>query len=126
VATDCFPSAIHQYAPKNEWIEIRGLNRQSIKSIVNKAFPKQKEFDRSYYEKIISKIQKLTAGNPLHLRYILTEIKNQKMHLSTYDLDNIYPYNGEIEKYYEALWRRLSEISKTISFALTTLDFRLQ
>lgn len=126
VATDCFPSAIHHYAPKNEWIEIEGLNRQSIKSIVNKSFPKQKESDGSYYEKIISKIQKLTAGNPLHLRYILTEIKNQKMHLSTYDLDNIYPYNGEIEKYYEALWRRLPEISKTISFALTTLDFRLQ
>lgn len=126
VATDCFPNAIHQYAPKNEWIEIKGLNRQSIKSIVNKSFPKQEESYGSYYEKIISKIQKLTAGNPLHLRYVLTEIKNQKMHLSTYDLDKISPYNGEIEKYYEALWRRLPEISKTISFALTTLDFKLQ
>ena len=48
------------------------------------------------------------------------------MHLSSYDLDNISPYDGEIEKYYEALWRRLAEISKTISFALTTLDFKLQ
>lgn len=126
VATDCFPNAIHQYAPKNEWIEIKGLNRQSIKSIVNKSFPKQEESYGSYYEKIISKIQKLTDGNPLHLRYILTEIKNRKMHLSSYDLDNISPYDGEIEKYYEALWRRLPEISKTISFALTTLDFKLQ
>lgn len=126
VATDFFPNAIHQYAPKNEWIEIKGLNRQSIKSIVNKSFPKQEESYGSYYEKIISKIQKLTDGNPLHLRYILTEIKNRKMHLSSYDLDNISPYDGEIEKYYEALWRRLPEISKTISFALTTLDFKLQ
>ncbi|GGP06240.1 hypothetical protein GCM10010992_25660 [Cloacibacterium rupense] len=126
VATDCFPNAIQEYAPKNEWIEIKGLNRQSIKSIVNKSFPKQEESYGIYYENIISKIQKLTAGNPLHLRYVLTEIKNRKMHLSSYDLDNISPYDGEIEKYYETLWRRLPEISKTISFALTTLDFKLQ
>ncbi|AZI67476.1 NACHT domain-containing protein [Kaistella daneshvariae] len=126
MATDCFPNAIHQYAPKSEWIEIKGLNRQSIKFIVNKSFPKQEESYGSHYEKIISKIQKLTAGNPLHLRYVLTEIKNRKMYLSTYDLDNISPYNGEIEKYYEAIWRRLPELCKTISFALTTLDFKLQ
>ncbi|WP_312288109.1 ATP-binding protein [Chryseobacterium gleum] len=126
MATDCFPNVIHQYAPKNEWIEIKGLNRQSIKSIINKTFPKQEESYGSYYEKIISKVQKLTDGNPLHLRYIVTEIKNRKMHLSTYDLDNIPPYNGEIEKYYEALWRILPQMSKTISFALTTLDFKLQ
>ncbi|WHF51273.1 ATP-binding protein [Chryseobacterium gotjawalense] len=126
MAIDCFPNAIHQYAPKNEWIEIKGLNRQSIKSIVNKTFPKQEETYGSYYETIISKIQKLTQGNPLHLRYVLTEIKNQKMHLSAYDLDNIPSYNGEIEEYYQVLWRRLPEVSKTISFALTTLEFKLQ
>lgn len=126
IATDSFPNAIHDYAPKDKWIEIKGLNRQSIKSIINKAFPKKERDHGVYDEKIISKIYALTQGNPLHLRYVLSEITNQKMHLSSYDLDKIPPHNGEIEGYYTALWRRLSPLSKTISFALTSLDFKLQ
>ncbi|MBL1220414.1 ATP-binding protein [Chryseobacterium sp. L7] len=126
MATNCFPNIINQYAPRKQWIEIKGLKRESIKKIAIKAFPKDYKIYGTHFETIVSKLSQITKGNPLHLRYVLTEIKNLKKGISEFDLDRIPHYNTEIEDYYKSLWQQLSSLAKTISFALTSLDFKLQ
>src|SRR5690606_34914023 len=73
----------------------------------------------------INKIFNITAGNPLHLRYVLGEIINSGEHISTYNLDKIPPYKGNIQNYYKEIWRQLPDLAKTFCFAITALDFKL-
>ncbi|MDV2442548.1 hypothetical protein CMV00_01875 [Elizabethkingia anophelis] len=126
MATRCFPNLINQYAPREQWIEIKGLKRESIKKIAVKSFPEDSKGYGNHFDKVISKLLEITKGNPLHLRYVLTELKNRGNGISEHALENIPFYNEEIEDYYRGLWQQLPSLAKTISFALTILDFRMQ
>ncbi|MGV4415538.1 MULTISPECIES: ATP-binding protein [Chryseobacterium] len=126
IATHCFPNSIRQLAPKDEWIEIKGLKRDSVKKIACKSFPQDYKLLSYDFDSIVSKLIQVTGGNPLHLRYVLTSIENNGRGISRYDLDTIPHYNNEIEEYYQALWQQLTILAKTMAFALTVLDFKLQ
>ena len=126
LATHSFPNSLLNLAPKEEWIEIRGLNRQAIKNITINKFKIECEVNDSYFETIVSKLVTITAGNPLHLRYVINEVRNYGNNISEYDLDKIPHYNNEIENYYSNLWKQLPTLCKTISYAVVILDFKLQ
>lgn len=126
MAVKCFPNAIFRLNPEDSWIKIKGLSREATEKIVNKTFkPLNKKHDRDIRIKTVDKIYQITAGNPLHLRYVLGEIRNSGEHISQYELDKIPAYNGDIKNYYADMWRQLTSLAKTFCFALTIIDFKL-
>lgn len=125
MATPCFPRIVEQYAPKSDWTEIKGLNRTQVAKIARKAFPDVARKHKEYFRESTDALYELTAGNPLHLRYVITEISNNGRNLSSYDLRRIKPYGNNISNYYAALWNSLSELAQSLCYAITALDFKL-
>ncbi|KUF41653.1 hypothetical protein AS361_17510 [Myroides marinus] len=126
LATHSFPNTLMNLAPKKEWIEIKGLNRQAIKNITINKFKIEHDKNDFNLESIITKLCSITSGNPLHLRYVINEVRNYGSNISEYDLDKIPHYSNEIGDYYSNLWRQLPSLCKTISYAIVVLDFKLQ
>jgi very-short-patch-repair endonuclease len=128
IASHCFPNLVFDLCPAKEWKEIKGLGRKSVDHIVKGSFEdlSKNNYPAGYINKFFSSVFKLTGGNPLHLRYVISEIKNRGGNISAYDLEEIPPYKGDIKLYYEDLWRQLPDLSKTFCFAITSLDFKVQ
>ncbi len=127
IAITAFPNEIYHQHKREDWIEIKGLTREAVLHLVKRnetglRLPEQTEITREFSEALYQK----TAGNPLHLRYVLGEIKNLGMSVHPNDLEEVLPYRNEIGEYYADLWRQLSEISKTICLAIVSLDYKMQ
>ncbi|MDR7666034.1 dsDNA nuclease domain-containing protein [Methanosarcina sp. Z-7115] len=120
------PQMVFDKCPEEQWIEIKGLNEASVKNIILKNNIKLSlSIHESQTETFCERIYELTKGNPLHLRYTLHQLKiNCKNSIVTvYDCENIIPYEKDIEKYYAALWRQLSDESKTIALIISSVTF---
>ncbi len=127
MAVPYLPNVIYQYCSKENWIEIKGLSRKAVEKIVlkHKAELNLHE-DKETIHKIIRKVFEKTAGNPLHLRYVLTQLVVRGGASDIEAIEAILPYKKEIKDYYEDLWRQLSPVAKSICFGIAFLDFRLQ
>jgi len=125
MATHCFPKMVEDYAARDEWTEIKGLGKAEVLKIAKKGFPDLAKMHKEYLKECAEVLFRRCAGNPLHLRYILTEIKNSGSNLSGYDMEQIAPYGGDISVYYGSLWNSISELAKSFCFAITALDFKL-
>jgi hypothetical protein len=126
MAVKCLPAGVFKSCPEDTWIEIKGLSRTNVAKIVKAAIksPEHRK-DKDGQRVLTNKIFEITKGNPLHLRYVLGEISNSEEYISTYDLERIPPYKGDIKIYYQDIWRNLSDLAKTLCFSITALDFKL-
>ncbi len=125
MAIKCMPNAVIKAAPEEKWITIKGLNKLNVGKILSSKIHKITNKKKPIEKQILQKVFEITSGNPLHLRYVIDEIVSIDGIISTYDLDRIPPYKGDIEIYYQDLWRNLSDLAKTFCFAITALDFKL-
>lgn len=126
MATPCFPKIVEDYAPKESWIQIQGLQRTQVAQIARKTFKNIGKSHHAYFRECTDRLFDLSEGNPLHLRYLLSELSTTGGHFSSYDLDRLKPYNGDISNYYSALWKTLPSLAQSLCYAITALDFRLQ
>jgi hypothetical protein len=126
MATPCFPKIVEDYAPRGSWIQIPGLQRGQVAQIARKIFKEVSKSHKTYFRECTDRLFELSEGNPLHLRYLLNELTTSNGHFSTYDLDRLKPYNGDISNYYSALWKTLPCLAQSLCYAITALDFRLQ
>jgi len=108
-------------------IEIRGLTRIAIDNIIKKNqcelnLPQNDLQINEFSEKIFA----LTEGNPLILRFSLQKLNNQygRKTVTTYDCTDILPYSGDIEKYYEQLWQKIGDESKTLLISVSSVSFK--
>ncbi len=122
-----FRNIIHNHAPKNTWIEIKGLSKQSVKEIILKnttglSLPRE-IFNLN---DLADAIYEITSGNALHLRYVLSQLKLNKNPVTRASVRSILPYKDEIANYYSDLWRQIPPISKTFALAITLLNCKLR
>ena len=110
---------------KNE-IEVKGLSLKAISNLINKneiwlKLPEDNRQLRELYEKIFE----ITQGNPLHLRYILQQLKkeNQNNLVTDYSCNKLIPYNNDIKNYYENLWKSLDISVRTFLLIFVSIDF---
>jgi len=121
--------SIFNKCPRGNWIEIRGLNKKAVSDLVlEKNITCLKlPGDRKASNDLLDKLYTLSQGNPLHLRYILTQLKNllDKNLVTKYECKNLIPYGDSIEKYYESLWNTLEkEETKTFLLTFISVDFQ--
>jgi hypothetical protein len=126
-AFDYIPLDIRTRCSTNDWIEIRGLKRHAIENIIKKNecglnLPQQ----NIQIKELSNRIFELTEGNPLILRYSLRELKNNfgRKTITAYDCADILPYSGEIQTYYEQLWQKISNESKTLLISISSVSFK--
>lgn len=129
IAKQYLPQIIYEKCPEDQWIEIKGISRDAVEEILSANLlglnlPK----DRSQKNALVEKLFALTEGNPLHLRYTLRELKNKhgKNLLTVFDCNDLLPYGGEISFYYDSLWRKIPETSKTFAFLIAIADFSFE
>lgn len=128
-AKEYLPQIIFEKCPEEQWIEIKGISKDAVEEILNANLlglnlPK----DSSQKKALVEKLFEITEGNPLHLRYTLRELKNKlgKNLLTVFDCNDLLPYGGEISIYYDSLWRKLPETSKTFASLVTIADFSFE
>jgi len=82
--------------------------------------------DENNFNDLLNKLYEINKGNPLHLRYILAQLKNRLKNIlvTEHECRNIIPYGSNIEEYYISLWRTLED--KTKSFLLTIISVSFQ
>ncbi len=120
------PGIILNKCPAKTWIEMSGLSRRAIDEIVtdnriNLHLPENEDI----FSSVLNQIFKVTQGNPLHLRYLLNELKFRHGSdlITEYQIENIVPYGGDIENYYKALWTQLTDKAKAILFSVACVNF---
>ena len=109
------------------WIEIKGLNKKAVfriikENILNLNLPQ----DERNFNDLENKLYEINKGNPLHLHYILTQLKNRlnNMLVTEHECNNIIPYAANIKEYYTSLWGTLDDNTK--SFLLTIISVSFQ
>ena len=126
-ASEYFPQIIVDHCPETKWIEIEGLDRDSIQEIIeyndaNLCLP-QNELQM---DEFIDKIIEVTDKSPLVLRYTLNQLKNSAgtRTVTAYDCHDLIPYSGDIEQYYQRLWRSIPAEAQTIANLLASVNIR--
>lgn len=129
IAKQYLPQIIFEKCPEEQWIEIKGISKDEVEEILNANIlglnlPK----DSFQKNALVEKLFEITEGNPLHLRYTLRELKNKlgKTLLTVFNCDDLLPYGGEISLYYDSLWRKIPETSKTFAFLVVIADFSFE
>ncbi|MCP4366232.1 MAG: hypothetical protein GY800_13180 [Planctomycetes bacterium] len=125
----CFPPSLFAIAPKDKWMEVHSLSEEGVSNIVNANSDKlQLPDNKLLINEICSAFFNVTNGHPLHLRYSIEYLSNnlKGRTLNKSDVDNLPPYGGNIEQYYQELWRRLPEEGKELAILLAVADFPLQ
>lgn len=120
------PLIILQKCPVTEWIKLPGLSTDAVDRIIRKNLARINiPSEEDALTAVVAKIFNLTQGNPLHLRYVLNEIKSRYGNtlITEYVIKDLLPYGGEITSYYQALWSHLSDEAKTILFTLASVNF---
>ena len=119
--------SIFNKCPENHWIEIKGLNKKAVfriikENILNLNLPQ----DGRNFNDLENKLYEINKGNPLHLHYILTQLKNRlnNMLVTEHECNNIIPYAANIKEYYTSLWETLDDNTK--SFLLTIISVNFQ
>lgn len=120
------PQIVFDKCPENNWLSIKGLNKASVlkiirTNIVKLHLPEQDEL----LDNLIDKIYAISSGNPLHLRYCIEQLKNQLgiNVVTEYSCNDLIPYDNDIERYYDSLWRQIPEKAKTVLLALSIVNF---
>jgi len=123
------PESIVNAWPEGNWVQVPGLDKFSVTNLVKKNetglhLPNN---DHGFIE-LCDKVYQVSQGNPLHLRYTLASLKNRNADriVSSHDCDRLLPYTGDIESYYQALWRQLSSSGKTALISLSLIDTKLR
>ena len=126
VAKGHLPQVVLDRCPEREWVEIRGLNKAVVDRIVRRnAIKLNLPPDEAQLRVFIDKLFEITQGNPLHLRYMLKQLKNRLGNevATEYQCRDLIPYGDDIATYYQALWRQLQEKAKTILLTIASVGF---
>jgi len=128
-AKQYLPQIVLDKCPEDKWTEIKGLTKEGLCRIVDKNVTGLNlPDDHQRRQDIYNKLFELTEGNPLHLRYILKQLKNklQNKLLTKFELNDLLPYEGDIAKYYSSLWNKISPPGKTLAVLIASAGFSLE
>jgi len=77
IAKPHLPQIVFDKCPESDWVEIKGLNKAGVASLIraNSCSLHLPDHTESL-NALIGKLYAITAGNPLHLRYSLKQLKN--------------------------------------------------
>lgn len=124
VAKDHLPQIVFDRCPEKAWIPINGLAKEAVSAIIRNnqlglSLPRDEQLTS-----LVAAIWSLCAGNPLHLRYTLSTLMvSRRSPVTEYDCRGLHPYDGDIARYYDALWRKLPDIAKSLALCLVAADF---
>jgi AAA ATPase domain len=128
VALSALPLPVSEAAPEQTWIEIPGLSEEAVFRVVLKnqhrlKLPKHEQ----QLESMLNAIYKTSAGNPLHLRYCLRQLKSIQGNspVLAHHVRSLAPYGSGIEEYYARQWKSLSHFARTVLIALALIDYPL-
>jgi len=119
--------SIFNKCSEKDWIEIKGLNKEAVINLIKEnATNLNLPDDHRIFGDLVSKLYEITQGYPLHLRYILAQLKNRLDNklVTEYECRDLIPCGGIIEKYYTSLWDTLDESTKTFLLTFISVDFQ--
>lgn len=128
-AKQYLPQIVLDKCQEDKWIEIKGITKEGLCKIIDEnVIELNLPDDHQRREGIHNKLFELTEGNPLHLRYILRQLKNKLNNklLTEFELNDLLPYGGDIAKYYSSLWNRISSPGKTLAILIASAGFSLE
>ncbi len=129
IAKEYLPQIVFDKCPEDEWVEVKGIGKKGLSQILDtNIIGLNITNDRQRKKEITSELFQLNEGNPLHLRYLLRELKNKIGNgpLTVFDLKDLLPYSGDIRKYYSSLWNKICVSGKTLAILIASAGFTLE
>lgn len=125
VAKSHLPQIIIDKCPETQWTEIKGLTKDGVSKLVSTNKIELNLPSADQLKSLSEKLYSITAGNPLHLRYSLQQLKNLSGNslVTEYSCNSLIPYGEGIEKYYESLWNQISDNAKTLLLTIASVNF---
>jgi len=120
--SDLLPDLVWKKCPKEHRIEIKGLPLQGIAKIL-KYNQNILKFRKDFFGEIVSKLYSISKGHPLYLKYCINWLSQKDSEVFPALLDDLPPFDEDINNYYTDLWKRLSDEAKKIAILLATIDF---
>ncbi len=116
------PDLIQKKCPEEHRIEIKGLPLEGVAKILeyNQNLLK---FRENFFGELVSKLYNISKGHPLYLRYCINWLSQKDSEIFPDLLDNLPPFDEDINNYYIELWKNLSDEAKKIAILLATIDF---
>lgn len=127
IAKPHLPQIVLDKCPETEWVEIKGLSQDALSKLIRANNTKlHLPDDPAQFKNLVEKLFALTEGNPLHLRYSLHQLKNMSGNslVTDYSCNDLIPYSAGIEKYYDSLWKQISDKAKELLLAMASVNFR--
>lgn len=129
VTKEYLPQAIFDVCREENWIEIAGFSTECVKgillqNIIDLHLPEEE----NQIHDLSKELHAITSGNPLHLHYTLRQLKNRFTNklITKFSFSELIPYGEGIEKYYDSLWRQLTDTGKLISYFISVANFMLK
>jgi len=125
VAKDHLPQIVFDKCAEASWIRIPGLTKEGVSEIVktNQCGLKLPT-EQWQLTALDNRIWALCAGNPLHLRYTISALALKRAaQVTEYDCQDLLAYDEDIAKYYDALWRKLPAVGKSLALCLVIAAF---
>ncbi len=120
--SDLLPDLIWKKCPKEHRIEIKGLPLQGIAKIL-KYNQNILKLRKDFFGEIVSKLYSISKGHPLYLKYCINWLSQKDSEVFPALLDDLPPFDEDINNYYIELWKNLSDEAKKIAILLATIDF---
>jgi hypothetical protein len=133
LGTRDFPSSsriallLEEHAARETWITMPRFNRNECAELLSFHRSELRLTHDHHFDEVVSAFFKVTAGYPLHARYVITRLKQLAANgiLLASDIDNIEPFGGDVPGLYRQIWRALPSTAQSAAILLAVAQFEM-
>lgn len=118
---------LEEYVPRHSWIPMPCFSPDECATLLTFHRAELHLLHDSHFDEIASAFFTVTAGYPLHARYVMRRLiqlaANQVLLAS--DLHNIEPFGGDVPALYAQIWRSVPSAARTIAVLLAVAQFEI-
>jgi len=123
------PQRLLSCAPREEWVELPSLDRGGVRDWLKKhaselELPEEEHAWSFQLDRLAEAFFARSGGHPLHLRYTLVALKERGLPRTPEAVASLPGIaHQDIERYYDELWRDLSEPAREILHMVAATPF---
>jgi hypothetical protein len=134
LGTRDFPSSsriallLEEHAARETWLTMPRFNRNECAELLSFHRSEWRLTHDHHFDEVVSAFFRVTAGYPLHARYVITRLRQLAANgiLLASDIDNIEPFGGDVPGLYKQIWGALSSTAQSAAILLAVAQFEMR
>jgi len=120
-------SLLEEYLPREEWTPIPPFDWNGCAGLLNFHRAELGIDSDHHFEEVVSAFFKVTAGYPLHCRYVITRLIHlaaTKVVLAS-DIEQLEPFGGDVPTFYSQTWKSVPDTARSVAALLALAQFEM-